>query len=93
PTVITEAMVMGTPVISTYVSGIPEVVKNRQNGMLVLPEDPNGLADAIIELSTDNELRRRIVENGKQTVKELFDSSKWIPKLEILLRSSLSRPA
>ena len=92
PTVITEAMVMGTSVVSTYVSGIPEVVKNRYNGMLVIPEDSVGLADAIMELSSDDELRRRIVENGKRTVRELFDSSKWILKIEALLRDSLTRP-
>lgn len=89
PTVIVEAMAMGTPVISTYVSGIPEVVKNQHNGLLVLPEDYNVLADAIVELSSDDYLRRRVAEKGKQTARELFDSAKWIPKIESLLRSSL----
>ena len=90
PTVISEAMAMGMAVISTYVSGIPEAVKNRQNGLLVLPEDHRALADAIMELHSDEALWKLIVENGRKTAMELFDSSHWIPKIKKLLRASLA---
>lgn len=91
PTVIAEAMASGTPVISTFVSGIPEAIRNRENGLLVLPEDPKGLAAAIRELASDPALRERFVREGRRTVRELYDASRWIPKLERLLRGSLEK--
>lgn len=90
PTVITVALAMEMPVISTFVSGIPEVVRDRYNGLLVSPEDPHALADAIVELSSDDALRRQLVENGKRVVRERFDASIWLPKIEGLLRASLA---
>ncbi len=47
PNVIAEAMAIGVPVVSTDVSGIPEVVRDGETGLLVPPRDPSALADAI----------------------------------------------
>jgi len=89
PTVVAEAMAMGTPVISTYVSGIPEVIQDGHNGLLVLPENPRALADAAVRMHEDAGLRARCIENGRKTAREVFDSARWIPGLERLLRGSL----
>ena len=47
PTVILEAMALGTPVVSTDVTGIPEVVRHQQTGLLVSQRDPTALATAL----------------------------------------------
>jgi glycosyltransferase involved in cell wall biosynthesis len=89
PTVIAEAMAMGTPVISTHMSGIPEAVRSGANGILVPPEDTAALAAAIWELTSNQPLRQGVAEAGKRTVRELYDASRWILELEGFLRGSL----
>ncbi len=90
PTVIAEAMAMGTLVVSTHMSGIPEAVRDGENGLLVPPEDAAALAGAIEMLASDPELRRRLGAEAARTVREMYDSSRWVPVLEGLLRASLS---
>jgi glycosyltransferase involved in cell wall biosynthesis len=51
PNVLMEAMACGLPVITTPVSGIPEIIKDGQNGALVPPEDAEALANAIQRIS------------------------------------------
>src|SRR5437763_8455957 len=53
PTVITEAMATGKPAVSTTVAGIPEVVENRINGLLLPPRDARALATALGPLARD----------------------------------------
>lgn len=65
PSVIMEAMASGKPVIATNVGGIPELV-NDQTGILVNPEDPVGLAEAINKLLEDKELREKMGENARE---------------------------
>ena len=50
PNVLVEAMAAGAPVVATNVSGIPELVEHEVNGLLVEPEDPEALADALMRL-------------------------------------------
>jgi glycosyltransferase involved in cell wall biosynthesis len=90
PTVISEAMAMATPIVSTYVSGIPEVITDHHNGLLVQSEDYRALAGAIIELASDEGLRKRLVENGRTTAREFFDESRLVPQVADLLRRSLA---
>ena len=59
PNVLVEAMAAGTPVIASAVSGIPELVEHEVNGLLVAPEDPEALADALLRLHGDPALARR----------------------------------
>ncbi len=55
-----ESLAVGTPVISTAVGGVPEVVTDGANGLLVPPGDPEGLAEAIRRFFGDDELRERL---------------------------------
>lgn len=73
PNVILEAMAMQLPVVSTAQSGIPEVVENGVNGVLVAPEDVRGLAMALAHLLELPDLRQRLGEQGRRTVLEHFD--------------------
>jgi glycosyltransferase involved in cell wall biosynthesis len=81
PTVILEAMAMGLPVVSTDLSGIPEAVVHGTTGLLVEPEDPKALADALGQLLDDEELRRRMGLEGRRRVVETFDSEINVRKL------------
>ena len=58
PNVLVEAMAAGAPVVATAVSGIPELVEHEVNGLLVAPDDPQALADALLRLHDDPELTR-----------------------------------
>jgi len=49
PMVVLEVMENGIPVVSTLVGGIPELVENRKDGILVEPNNPNALAEAILK--------------------------------------------
>ncbi len=74
PNVILEAMAMQLPVISTQHSGIPEVIKNGYNGMLVPPADAYELAYAIATLIDDPYTRTQLGNFGRRTVMERFNS-------------------
>lgn len=68
PTVIMEAMAVGIPVIATDIPGSREMISHNKNGWLVPPADPSSLADAIIQLIEDPQLRLELGQAGKQTV-------------------------
>ena len=71
---------MKLPVISTNVTGIPEIVEDGLSGILVPPHDENALAEALIKLIKDSDLRVKLGENARKKVEERFDISKNIVK-------------
>lgn len=73
PNVLVEALCMGVPVVSTPVSGIPELITSEVNGLLVPPNDSVALAAALARLLDDPSLRCRLAAAGRQTVLERFD--------------------
>ena len=75
PTVITEAMACRLPVISTTVTGIPEMVVHAETGLLVEPGDEASLAQAISRLGADPEARARMGEAGRRRADTLFTFS------------------
>jgi glycosyltransferase involved in cell wall biosynthesis len=74
PNVLVEAMAMQIPVVSTDVSGIPELVVTEVNGLLVPEKCPRALADAIARLLDDGDLRRRLGTEARRQVRRLFDA-------------------
>lgn len=60
PTVLVEAMARALPVISTAVVGIGELVRPDETGLLVQPDDPDALAEAILRIQSDPELASRL---------------------------------
>ena len=81
PNVIMEAMSQGLPCIATNISGIPEIISNRENGVMVEPENPEQLSNALSELIRSPDLRKRLGEAGYQTVSENFSLDKNIQQL------------
>lgn len=79
PTVITEAMMCGKPVIATNVGGIPEQI-TENTGILIKPMDSHALANAIIELIKDEGMRREMGMNGKKRVLEKFTQEQMYKK-------------
>ena len=81
PNVILEAMAMQLPVVSTDHSGIPEVVEDGRNGLLVPPADEFALANAVAELLDSAERRRLLGQNGRRTIVERFSVEQNVKRL------------
>jgi len=73
PVVLMEAMACGVPVISTRLSGIPELIEDGKSGILVPEKDPRGLSGAIGRLSDDADMRRRFSVEGRKKVVNEFE--------------------
>ena len=69
-TSIIDALSVGLPVIATKAGGIPELIKNEQNGMLVEPKDPKQLADAIIYLINNEAKRKELGVSAQKSAKK-----------------------
>jgi glycosyltransferase involved in cell wall biosynthesis len=76
-----EAMVLGRPAVVTRAGGLTEVVEHGKQGLVVAPGDPKPLADAIVILLQDADLRRRFGEAGRVRAEE-FDIRKAVHRLE-----------
>jgi colanic acid/amylovoran biosynthesis glycosyltransferase len=81
PNAILEAMAMAIPVVSTPISGIPEVVHEGETGLLVPPADPTALADTLQRLLADRELRRDLGARGHEFVTAEFDIGRNVRRL------------
>jgi glycosyltransferase involved in cell wall biosynthesis len=68
PHTVVEALAVGCPVIATAVGGVPEVVRDGVNGLLVRPGDPGALREAIERFFADDELRRRLSDAAPASV-------------------------
>ncbi len=79
--VLIEAMEFSIPVIATNVGGIPDVVKDGYNGLLVPEKDPDALADAIIKLIENKDLREKFTKNAKKHIEEKFSWDAIMDKL------------
>jgi glycosyltransferase involved in cell wall biosynthesis len=89
PNVIVEASSQGLAVISTPVSGIPELVEDGVNGCLVPADQPQALADALLALGRDQERRERLGAAGQQRVHAQFSHRAGIAALHERLAAVL----
>jgi glycosyltransferase involved in cell wall biosynthesis len=81
PNAILEAMAMALPVVSTPISGIPEVVRDGETGLLVPAGDDAALADALARLLGDPALRASLGECGREFVTSEFDITRNVRRL------------
>ncbi|MEW6350106.1 MAG: glycosyltransferase family 4 protein [Thermodesulfobacteriota bacterium] len=73
PNVIMEALLHRVPVVATDVSGIAEVIQDRETGLLVRQRDEVGLAEAITRMVSDRDAALEMARKGKDRVLKLFD--------------------
>ena len=69
PNVALEAMAAGRPLVASNVGGLPELVRDGENGLLVPEKDTRALAAALVALAGDPELRARLGENGQAEIR------------------------
>ncbi|MGB5745825.1 MAG: glycosyltransferase [Desulfobacterales bacterium] len=81
---IIEAMSAGLPVIGTSIGGIPELIENQINGLLVAPGDPYELAVAIERLASDKDQRRNLATQGKKKYEQKFTAVNMVKQIELL---------
>jgi glycosyltransferase involved in cell wall biosynthesis len=72
PMSILEAMATGLPVIATKVGGIPEVIQDGQNGILVPPQDPVSLTNAICRMLDDSEYAGNLGQEARLTIEKNY---------------------
>jgi len=80
PTTVKEAFYLNVPVIGTDVGGIPELITNDETGILVPPENPSKLAQAVNELLSDKEKAEKLATNGNTFVKNNMTWDVILPK-------------
>lgn len=81
PITILEAMSRKLPVIATSVGGIPEVIENYKEGILIPPENPKELAKAINKLLDNKNLREELAENAYKKIKENYSIEQYAEKI------------
>jgi N-acetyl-alpha-D-glucosaminyl L-malate synthase BshA len=84
-----EAMACGISVVGTNVGGIPDIIDNGVNGLLVTPANIEELAEAIDRLLGDKKLRNKFAKNGIVTVKRKFAWENVLARVEKLYESLL----
>ena len=91
PNVLLEALALGVPVVSTRVSAIPELIEHEETGLLVNPGDPGGLAEQMERLLFDEQLRAKVIEQGRREVVTRFDVKENVAKLADLFTEVMKR--
>ena len=89
PNVIVEAQSQGMAVISTNISGIPELIQNDSNGILIQPDKVDDLASAIEKLGCNPNLRNKMGKTGEDKVRSQFSHKQTIGDIISLLNQSL----
>ncbi|PYI75770.1 MAG: hypothetical protein DMF01_06675 [Verrucomicrobia bacterium] len=80
PIVLREAFASGRPVIATKVGDIPEILRDRENGLLIEPGDTQALANAIMEFITDPNLAAHCAANGLRYATKYFSFNAMMEK-------------
>jgi len=82
--VLTEAMAFRKPIVATNVGGIPEIIKNGTDGILVEPDNPKALAEALVKVLQNDTYRLSLANNGYMTALNRFSAEKTGASYEAL---------
>jgi glycosyltransferase involved in cell wall biosynthesis len=88
PHTVVESLAVGTPVIATAVGGVPEVVRDGENGLLVPPRDPAALAGALGRFLADDALRERLAHGAAASVSTCTEESVFAQIEQALARAA-----
>jgi glycosyltransferase involved in cell wall biosynthesis len=89
PVALMEAMAMAVPVVTSRLSGIPELVADDKSGLLVEPGDVPGLARAIHRLLRDPFLRERLTVGGREAVTQRHDIARSAAAMHAIFREAI----
>ncbi len=92
PTVLLEAMALGTPCVSTDVTGIPEVIRHGKSGLIVAQRDPLSLSSALEQLLQEPALRLRLAQAAREIIEEQFDSRQTSRQIRELFAACRRQP-
>jgi glycosyltransferase involved in cell wall biosynthesis len=90
PSAMVEALASGLPVVTTSLSGMQEVVQNGSNGVLVAPEDPDALAEALERLIRNPDVYAELQRRARSSVSERFDRERTTGQLLDLVREAMA---
>lgn len=86
PMSVIEAMAYGIPVITTDVGGLPEVIENGVDGIIIKPGDRDALRDNILKLLNNADYRRKLSNNGYNRIGKEFNSKLFMEKISGVLK-------
>lgn len=86
PVVLMEAMAMEIPVVATWITGIPELIRSPEEGTLVPPGDALALCDAIQEILNDDQRARRMGRAARRRIEEQYQLRKSVLRLADIFR-------
>lgn len=93
PMALLEAMACGKPAVVTAVGGIPSVIDDGRNGVLLPPEQPAAMTDALQRLLADAELRARLGSAARECALRLYDVGRVVDAYESMYLDALGRTA
>ena len=91
PNVLLEALAMEVPVVATRIAGVPHLICDGQNGLLVQPGDSDSLTSALSRLLTDAALRTTLAQAGRHTVEARYSFEMRMKKISAIYDSVLNR--
>jgi len=90
PISLMEAMAVGVPVVSTRVSGIPELIEDGEEGLLAEPDDADGIAERVARLVADKDLAERVRRGARRKVERRHDLEASVDALARELREVIA---
>ncbi len=93
PLTVLEAMAAGVPIVASAVGGVPDQVRHGKEGLLVPPEDPAALGDALLELLQDPGLARRLGEAARRRADSEFAHATMVQRIEAVYGAALGWPS
>jgi glycosyltransferase involved in cell wall biosynthesis len=89
--VLLEAMAMEKPVVATRVGGIPDLIDQGINGLLVRPGNVKELAEALEEVLSDRKFARKMGREGRKRIKGQFSADAMVQSIDRVYRELLAR--
>jgi glycosyltransferase involved in cell wall biosynthesis len=90
PVSVIEALAAGTPVVATRVGGVPDIVRDGEDGFLVEPGESEAFAERLAELARDTPLRERLGAAGRERVLPRYAVERLVDDIDRLYRALLS---
>ena len=84
PVTILEAMAANIPVVSTDVGGVKDILLDNRNGLLCKSNDEKDMAEKILKIMNDKDLRTKVVKNGAEFVEQYYDYTRMVSNIDQL---------